>query len=147
MTDTSVAVIGGGVVGAAVLYTLAHRGVDATLLEADSALAALRVDGGLSRSETLMQAQADLLQIPVERYPMADATALGVAALARLGAGAAGSPAEAVGTWTPAAVFEPRMSAEAAAARLARFRAAEDALISLAAAAPSQSATSPEDPR
>jgi hypothetical protein len=39
------------------------------------------------------------------------------------------------------------MSAEAAAARLVRFRAAEDALISLAAAAPSQSATSPEDPR
>ena len=111
------------------------------------ALAALRVDGGLSRSETLMQAQADLLQIPVERYPMADATALGVAALARLGAGAAGSPAEAVGTWTPAAVFEPRMSAEAAAGRLARFRAAEDALIALAAAAPAQSATSPEDPR
>ena len=111
------------------------------------ALAALRVDGGLSRSETLMQAQADLLQIPVERYPMADATALGVAALARLGAGAAGSPAEAVGTWTPAAVFEPRMSAEAAAARLVRFRAAEDALISLAAAAPSQSTRSPEDPR
>jgi glycerol-3-phosphate dehydrogenase len=39
MPDTTVAVIGGGVVGAAVLFTLAHRGVDATLLEADSALA------------------------------------------------------------------------------------------------------------
>ena len=33
------AVIGGGVVGAAVLHTLAHRGVEATLLEADGALA------------------------------------------------------------------------------------------------------------
>jgi glycerol-3-phosphate dehydrogenase len=39
MPDTTVAVIGGGVVGAAVLYTLAHRGVDAVLLEADDALA------------------------------------------------------------------------------------------------------------
>ena len=39
MPDTTVAVIGGGVVGAAVLFTLAHRGVDATLLEADSGLA------------------------------------------------------------------------------------------------------------
>lgn len=39
MPDTTVAVIGGGVVGAAVLYTLAHRGVDATLLEADTGLA------------------------------------------------------------------------------------------------------------
>lgn len=38
MPDTTVAVIGGGVVGAAVLYTLAHRGIDATLLEADTAL-------------------------------------------------------------------------------------------------------------
>ena len=43
---------------------------------------------GSSRSAVLMQAQADLLQVPVERYPSADATALGVAAFARLGAGA-----------------------------------------------------------
>ncbi|MFB2596980.1 NAD(P)/FAD-dependent oxidoreductase [Herbiconiux sp. P17] len=35
----SVAVIGGGVVGTAILHTLAHRGVDALLLEADSDLA------------------------------------------------------------------------------------------------------------
>jgi len=39
MPDTTVAVIGGGVVGAAVLFTLAHRGVAATLLEADTGLA------------------------------------------------------------------------------------------------------------
>ena len=39
MSHTTVAVIGGGVVGAAVLYTLAHRGIEATLLEADDALA------------------------------------------------------------------------------------------------------------
>jgi glycerol-3-phosphate dehydrogenase len=38
MTQTVVAVIGGGVVGAAVLYTLAHRGVDTVLLEAEEAL-------------------------------------------------------------------------------------------------------------
>ena len=48
--------------------------------------AALRVDGGLTRSRVLMQAQADLLQVPVEVYPSPHATALGVAALARLGA-------------------------------------------------------------
>jgi glycerol kinase len=58
----------------------------------------LRVDGGLSRSAVLMQAQADLLQVPVERYPSADATALGAAAFARLGAGAAHTPEAAVGT-------------------------------------------------
>jgi glycerol kinase len=92
----------------------------------------LRVDGGLSRSAVLMQAQADLLQVPVERYPSADATALGVAAFARLGAGAASTPAEAVGDWTPAGTFEPRMGADEAETRLARWRAAADALAGLA---------------
>jgi glycerol kinase len=92
----------------------------------------LRVDGGLTRSSALMQAQADLLQAPVELYPSADATALGVGALARLGSGAAATPAEAVGDWAPAAVFEPRMPAGEAAERLARWRAAALALAELA---------------
>src|SRR5207302_9958500 len=81
----------------------------------------LRVDGGLTRSAALMQAQADLLQAPVERYPSADATALGAGALARLGAGIAITPAEAVGSWAPAAVFEPRMPAAEAEERLGRW--------------------------
>jgi glycerol kinase len=92
----------------------------------------LRVDGGLSRSAALLQAQADLLQAPVERYPSPDATALGIAAFARIGAGGAGSPQEAVGSWEPAAVFEPTMGAEEAAHRLEGFQAAARALIDLA---------------
>ena len=92
----------------------------------------LRVDGGLTRSRLLMQAQADLLQAPVELYPSADATALGVGAFARLGCGAAASPSEAVGAWTPSAVFEPAMSADEAGDRLARFDAAARALVALA---------------
>ena len=44
---------------------------------------ALRVDGGLTRSRLLLQAQADLLQAPVLVSRSPDATALGVAALAR----------------------------------------------------------------
>ena len=91
----------------------------------------LRVDGGLTRSGALMQAQADLLQAPVERYPSADATALGVGALARFGAGAASSPEEAVGDWTPAEVFEPRVSPDEAAERLARWDAAASVLADL----------------
>jgi glycerol kinase len=91
----------------------------------------LRVDGGLSQSSVLMQAQADLLQAPVERYPSPDATALGVAALARLGSGGATTPAEAVGSWAPMATFEPRMSADEAAVRLTRFNAAAEALAAL----------------
>jgi glycerol kinase len=92
----------------------------------------LRVDGGLARSAALLQAQADLLQVPVERYPSPDATALGVGALARLGANLAGSPEEAVGRWRPEAVVEPRMGADEAADRLGRFEAAAAALAGLA---------------
>jgi glycerol kinase len=91
----------------------------------------LRVDGGLTRSKALMQAQADLLQAPVERYPSADATALGAGALARLGSGAASTPQEAVGDWTPAEVFEPRMTAGEALERLSRWEAAAAALADL----------------
>ena len=91
----------------------------------------LRVDGGLTRSAALMQAQADLLQAPVERYPSADATARGVGALARLGSGAAKTPEEAVGNWVPAEVFEPQMSAGEAQERLGRWEAAALALADL----------------
>ena len=94
----------------------------------------LRVDGGLTRSASLMQAQADLLQAPVERYPSADATALGVGAFARLGAGAAGTPAAAVGSWEPEQVFEPRLDAAEAAERLARWEAAAASLAELSRA-------------
>jgi glycerol kinase len=44
----------------------------------------LLVDGGLTQSKTLVQAQANLLQVPVRAYTGAHATAQGAAALARL---------------------------------------------------------------
>jgi glycerol kinase len=95
-------------------------------------LARVRADGGLTRSRLLMQTQADLLQVPVEVYPSPHATALGVAALARLGIGAAADPATAVGMWQPAAVYEPRIGADEAAARLQRWRRAAEATMELA---------------
>jgi glycerol kinase len=88
-------------------------------------LSSLRVDGGLTRSQALMQAQADLLQIPVEVYPNADATALGTAALALRGAkGSAPAPSRPPDDWKPRAVFEPRISGEEAEARISRYEAA-----------------------
>ena len=95
------------------------------------ALQRLRVDGGLTRSNALLQAQADLLQAPVERYPSPDATAIGVGALAMLGAGAASSAVDAVGQWRPAAVVGPRMGPDEAGERLARWEAAAAALAAL----------------
>ncbi|MEW2512679.1 FGGY family carbohydrate kinase [Streptomyces sp. NPDC046870] len=92
-------------------------------------LTSLRVDGGLTRSALLMQTQADLLQRPVEVSGLADATALGAAALARLGAEPGLSVADALPDRRPAAVYEPRIPADQAAERRAGFRAAVAALL------------------
>jgi glycerol kinase len=86
----------------------------------------LRVDGGLTRSRTLLQVQADLLQCPVEVYPSPHATALGVAAFAALGAGF-----ELPTPWTASAAIEPSIGADEAAERLATWQAAADATLAL----------------
>jgi glycerol kinase len=87
-------------------------------------LTRLQVDGGLTRSRLLMQTQADLLQIPVEVAPSLDATALGVGALARLGAGDGDSLFDVVRPMTAQIRFEPTISATEAATRLERFEEA-----------------------
>ena len=100
--------------------------VSAAVADLGRPLGSLRVDGGLTRSRLLLQAQADLLQVPVLVCRSADATALGVAALARLGLGEAASVAEAVGPAGVETVVEPSVTADQAAERLAVFRAALD---------------------
>jgi glycerol kinase len=96
-----------------------------------SPLTRLRVDGGLTRSCLLMQTQADLLQAPVEVYASPHATALGVAAFARLATAVATTPAEAVGTWSPSETYEPAISADEAESRLSSWRAAAEATMEL----------------
>jgi len=92
-----------------------------------SPLTRLRVDGGLTRSRALVQAQADLSQLPVEVYPSAHATPLGAAACARLALDPALSVDDAVAAWEPEEVFEPAWSADRAADHLARWRSAATA--------------------
>ncbi len=93
-------------------------------------LTRLRVDGGLTRSRTLLQVQADLLQCPVEVYPSPHATALGVAAFAAIGAGLpmADAPAAA---WAPSAVVEPAIGPAEAEERLASWQAVAAATMGL----------------
>ena len=106
------------------------RGVAATVVDLLDVVAAdlgepvtrLRVDGGLTRSRVLMQAQADLAQVPVDVYPYADATALGAAAAAVVGLDALAHVADVVGGWTPAATYEPQWSADRASEHLGRWR-------------------------
>ncbi|MFF7178507.1 FGGY family carbohydrate kinase [Streptomyces sp. NPDC008121] len=92
-------------------------------------LTALRVDGGLTRSALLMQTQADLLQLPVEVSALPDATALGAAAVARLGHDPSLGVDGAVPEWKPSAVYEPRVGGPEASERLGRFRTAVASLL------------------
>lgn len=61
--------------------------VEAMLPHLPRAPQALRVDGGVSANRYLLRRQADLLGLPLEIAPSEEATALGTAALAGLGAG------------------------------------------------------------
>lgn len=90
-------------------------------------LTRLRVDGGLTRSAVLMQAQADLAQLPVDVYPSAHATALGAAACARLALEPHACLSDIVGTWVPRQTYEPQWSADRAAEHMHRWRQAADA--------------------
>jgi glycerol kinase len=92
-------------------------------------LTRLRVDGGLTQSAILMQAQADLVRIPVDVYPSLHATALGAAACARLALDPGLDVTEAVGTWTPDHTYAPEWSADRAGEFMSRWmRAAESVL-------------------
>ena len=75
-----------------------------------SPLSALRVDGGLTRSDVLMQLQADALGIPVEVYPHTCATALGIAALALRALDGPDAAEAIVHGWQPSRTYEPRPS-------------------------------------
>lgn len=90
-------------------------------------LASLRVDGGLTRSRVIMQLQSDLLGIPVEVYPHACATALGVAALTLRGLEGPGAEDTLVTGWSPAATYYPEATPEDAADRMRAFARALDA--------------------
>jgi glycerol kinase len=61
--------------------------MDAVQTDTRTPLQELRVDGGASVNDTLMQFQADILGVPVVRPAMTETTALGAAFLAGLGAG------------------------------------------------------------
>ena len=92
----------------------------------------LRVDGGLARSSVLMQAQADLLQAPVERYP--SATRPRSAPLRWLGSASERQtrqqkPLEAGPRPRPS---NPAIDADRAAERLARWHRAAEAMAGLA---------------
>jgi glycerol kinase len=89
--------------------------LDAMHRDADTKLSELRVDGGATTNNALLQFQADILQIPVVRSKTAETTALGAAYLAGLSVGYWKSKAELAEHWQEDTRFVPRISAAEAA--------------------------------
>jgi glycerol kinase len=81
----------------------------------------LRVDGGASANNLLLQFQADLLQVPVVRPKVAETTALGAACLAGLAVGVWKDRAELGQAWQPDRTFEPSKSPAEVAHRRSRW--------------------------
>ena len=92
-------------------------------MQADSGitLTELRVDGGATANNLLMQSQADLLGVPVVRPKVLETTALGAAYLAGLATGYWSTPADIAANWQVDRRFEPAMSRDEAQALRERW--------------------------
>lgn len=99
----------------AALESIAYQVTDLiTAMQADAGLTLteLRVDGGATANDTLMQFQADLLGVPVLRPKVTETTALGAAYLAGLAVGYWSGLDEIAAQWQVERVFEPSMRRE-----------------------------------
>ncbi len=109
-------------VARATLESLAYQVHDVIrAMEADAGipLRALKVDGGASANNFLMQFQADIIDAPVHRPVCVETTAMGAAYLAGLAVGYWKSKEEVVRNWQIDRVFGPEMESSA---RLAALR-------------------------
>ncbi|MEA2663628.1 MAG: glycerol kinase [Candidatus Eremiobacteraeota bacterium] len=98
--------------------------IEAMAADAGVGLTELRVDGGATASNLLMQMQADLLGVPVVRPKVTETTALGAAYLAGLAVGFWKDEAEIASLWSRDRVFEPMLSRDGAGSRLAQWKRA-----------------------
>ncbi len=98
--------------------------LDAMNVDTGIAVKELRVDGGASANDFLMQFQADILQVPVERPRVIETTALGAAFLAGLAVGFWKDLDEVASIWKSERIFEPSMSSEEVQKRRARWHQA-----------------------
>jgi glycerol kinase len=120
-----------GHIARAALESIAFQVADlVAAMEKDSGirLGELRVDGGASRNNLLLQFQADLLGVPVVRPVVTETTALGAAYLAGLAAGVYSDRETIAKQWRADRQFEPAMPRDQAASMRAKWsRAVERA--------------------
>jgi glycerol kinase len=98
--------------------------IEAMAADSSIALTELRVDGGATASNLLMQTQANLLGVPVVRPRVTETTALGAAYLAGLAVGFWADEAQIASLWSRDRVFDPALSRDAAGERLAEWKRA-----------------------
>ena len=111
----------------ATLESLAYQVYDViAAMQADSGitLSTLKVDGGASANDFLMQFQADVNAAPVHRPVCVETTAMGAAYLAGLAVGYWKSKEEVIKNWEIDRVFKPEMEEEARKAALAGWQKA-----------------------
>jgi glycerol kinase len=94
---------------------------DAMRSDAGNEFNELRVDGGASVNDGLLQHQADIMQLPVVRPEVTETTALGAAYLAGLAVRVWKGRDEIMGHWKVDRRFEPKMSSDEAATIRARW--------------------------
>ena len=92
--------------------------------DSNADLTELRVDGGATRNDALLQFQANILQMPVVRSKTSETTALGAAYLAGLAVGFWKDKIELAEHWQADNRFEPVMSANEASALMGRWHEA-----------------------
>lgn len=92
--------------------------------DAGARLDVVRVDGGAAVNDRLLQLQADLIGVPVERPEITETTALGAALLAGIATGVWRDAAEATSTWRLDRRFEPTMPAAERTERMSGWRRA-----------------------
>lgn len=114
----------------ATLESIAFQSTDVlALMEKESGvkLKTLRVDGGASGNDFLMQTQADICQTVVERPKVIESTAFGAAALAGLAVGFWKGPKDLEGALTPFTKFRPKWNRDKARRALDQWHRAVEA--------------------
>ncbi|MEM2884894.1 MAG: glycerol kinase GlpK, partial [Thermoproteota archaeon] len=111
----------------AVLESIAYQVrdvVEAMHSDTSTEVRQLRVDGGASRNNFLMQFQSDITGVEVVRPKIVETTSLGAAYLAGLGVGTWKSLSELGSMWESERTFEPSMAEEERAKLLACWKEA-----------------------